>query len=539
MTLITAQNGSGKSLVCDALCFGLYGKPFRSINKNQLVNSINNKDCLVELEFDCNGVMYKIVRGHKPAIFEIYCNGELINQDAASRDYQEVLTKQILRMSYNTFNQVVILGTTNYIPFMSLSASQRREVIEELLDIKVFSSMAQLAKDEQYSLKSQIDEVNTKIDILTSRVEVEENAILKQQEWHQIAVDQFDDQIDNIHSEINLLENQITNIMTQVESIEHLTDSTMYESKLTKLKVYREKIQINTSKQESKKQFFDQYPVCPSCSQPIDHDHKHKFLGEIDLQLNEFESAMVQLNQSISENQNKINTANLYAKQLATLTHQLNDLNMSIKAKHQSVTSIQLQKETAKNHINVNGISSLIIYGQNLYKLKQHKKKLLIKKNLIDTSVFLLRDSGIKTTIIKQYLPIFNTMINKYLGILDLFVMFELDEQFNETIKSRHRDNFSYSSFSMGERMKIDISILLAWRELTRAKASIQTNLLILDELLDSSIDTDGIATLFNLFYSFTDTNLFIISHRPEWIDKFPNTIQLEKRNGFTQATQS
>jgi len=539
MTLITAQNGSGKSLVCDALCFGLYGRPYRNINKNQLVNTINNKDCLVELEFDCNGVLYKIVRGHKPAIFEIYCNGELINQDASVRDYQEVLTRQILRMSYNTFNQVVILGTTNYIPFMSLSSTQRREVIEELLDIKVFSTMAQLAKDEQSSFKSQIDETNTKIDILASRIEVEENVIAKQQEWHQVAVSQFDDQINVLECEIVQLEQQVSDVMGQVEAIENLADVGNHESKLQKLKIYRDKIQMNVSKHETKKKFFDQYPVCPTCSQPIGHDHKHKFVDEIDAQLSEFESAMGQLDVTITESQSKIDAAKKQARILAGLTHQVNDLNISIKTKQKAIAAIQSQKENTQTHIDSNDLPSLIRSGGVLYTHKQYRKKLLTKKKLIDASVFLLKDSGIKTTIIKQYLPIFNTMINKYLGILDLFVAFELDEQFNETIKSRHRDTFSYSSFSMGERMKIDISILLAWRELTKAKASVQTNLLILDELLDSSIDTDGISSLFNLFYSFSDTNLFIISHRPEWTDKFPNTIQLEKRNGFTQMIQS
>ena len=541
-TLIVGKNGEGKSTMLDALTFALFGKPFRDVNKNQLINSINKKNCEVTVEFELNARSYKIIRGIKPNIFEIYCDGQLINQDAALKDYQKVLEQQILRLNYKTFTQVIILGSSSFVPFMQLPQGQRREVIEDILDIRIFSVMNQLLKEKMAKTKESISAIETEIRIIAEQAKSQQRILETMQGAKDKSVKAIQDKIQANKTEI---QNRIALLETlhakHKELAAQLPDS-------DKLKKDHELIQKNWSKYEAltdqldgQMAFFDA-DTCPACQQNIEHSHKDTILTDMLTKKEEYLASMA----TIKAAQEKLTKTMTDTNELA---RQITDLSIETSTETNAIhmlntTNTELEKELAEEN------ESGDIVGEK-EKLKQiasdalnknlNKIDLARNQKIEEASSALLKDTGIKTAIIREYLPIMNKLINKYLTAMDFFVHFELDEGFNEVIKSRHRDEFTYASFSEGEKQKIDLALLFAWRQIAKMKNSVNTNLLIMDEIFDSSLDTAGTEMLMNLLYELPQGhNVFVISHKGDvLVDKFENVVKFEKKNEFSVITKN
>lgn len=538
-TLVIGRNGEGKSTMLDALTFALFGKPFRNINKPQLVNSINGKNAVVTIEFDIGSTFYKIVRGIKPGIFEIHCNGQLVNQDSAAKDYQKLLEQQILKLNYKTFTQVVILGSASFVPFMQLPAWQRREVIEDILDISIFSTMNGLLKEKISATKDQLIEIENKITVARSNVDSQKKLIGTMVNSKKEQVDQIRKQITDNEIEIEAnnkrweeLTDQMNAIMIQADHAKELEDA------IAKANKARIKLVNKKESQDEALEFFTINETCPSCSQGIPHEHKDNIISKINEEqsslmndMNTVEDAYAKL----IERQEKLNAVN---KELLTLNAQSN-------ASHSATLLLLKQNKKLEEDIASTNQDTGNIDAEKL-KLKQiaddamtlinRKSELFQEKQIQEVSSMLLKDTGIKTAIIKEYLPIMNKFINGYLTAMDFYVHFELDEGFNEVIKSRFRDEFTYASFSEGEKMRIDLAILFTWRQIAKMKNSVNTNLLILDEIFDSSLDNSATDYFLSLIDSFGESsNIFVISHKGDQLfDKFRSVIKFEKKNDFS-----
>jgi DNA repair exonuclease SbcCD ATPase subunit len=538
-TLVIGRNGEGKSTMLDALTFALFGKPFRNINKPQLVNSINGKNAVVTIEFDIGSTSYKIVRGIKPGIFEIHCNGQLVNQDSAAKDYQKLLEQQILKLNYKTFTQVVILGSASFVPFMQLPAWQRREVIEDILDISIFSTMNGLLKEKISATKDQLIEIENKITVARSNVDSQKKLIGTMVNSKKEQVDQIRKQIADNEVEIEAnnkrweeLSDQMNAIMIQADHAKELEDA------IAKANKARIKLVNKKESQDEALEFFTINETCPSCSQGIPHKHKDNIISKINEEqsslmndMNTVEDAYAKL----IERQEKLNAVN---KELLTLNAQSN-------ASHSATLLLLKQNKKLEEDIASTNQDTGNIDAEKL-KLKQiaddamtlinRKSELFQEKQIQEVSSMLLKDTGIKTAIIKEYLPIMNKFINGYLTAMDFYVHFELDEGFNEVIKSRFRDEFTYASFSEGEKMRIDLAILFTWRQIAKMKNSVNTNLLILDEIFDSSLDNSATDYFLSLIDSFGEnSNIFVISHKGDQLfDKFRSVIKFEKKNDFS-----
>ena len=542
-TLIIGQNGAGKSTVLDALCFGLFGKPFRKINKPQLVNSINNRDALVEIEFTIGKKNYRVVRGIKPNVFEIYCNDILLNQDAASKDYQDVLESQILKLNFKSFTQVVILGSASFTPFMQLSAADRRTLIEDLLDIKIFSSMNVLLKEKVSTLKDETTTNNYSITLTEEKINLQkqniednkkhnEEVIKKKQE----EIEQSTIQVDKLQKDIGLIQKHIDVLLKKV------SDEKLVNSKLKKLFQLEAKIETNIKKNEKDIQFYEQNDNCPTCQQNIEQHHREQQVRErknkVTVQqtgLKEIETEVTKLNERIIQ----IENINEHIRQH---NNEIVSHNSTIAALNKYV--VKLNKEIKELSVNKNNLEEV---NEKLNALKNElesflkvKEEQVIQKHYYEYASTLLKDTGIKTKIIKQYLPIMNKLINKYLSAMDFFVNFNINENFEETIKSRHRDEFSYANFSEGEKMRIDLALLFTWRQIAKLKNSTNTNLLILDEVFDSSLDTVGTEEFLKLIHEMGhDTNVFVISHKGDQLfDKFRSVIRFEKKGNFSRIAK-
>lgn len=538
-TLIVGKNGDGKSTILDALCFSLFGKPFRNINKNQLINSINQKQCLVTIEFSIGSNNYKVIRGIKPNIFEIYQNDTLMNQDAASRDYQKILEQQILKLNYKTFTQVVILGSASFVPFMQLPSSQRREVIEDILDIKIFSSMNQLLKEKVSETKEELTRVE-------SSIQVSKQAVASQQKIIESLVTSKKEQIQGIRkrildneSEVATNGKRITELSASVgQLISSVSDSQTLSVDIKKCdSMHKKYLNKELDLLESVK-FFTDNETCPSCSQGIAHDHKEtivsKLTGEQDAVVEkrvEFEQALEKMYARLEEVElinSQVNVLNAEIASLntsnATLLSQIAKMNSDVENTKSDTANIDEEKRKLKE------------LAQEAVTYIDKKTELSQLRNLQEVSSTLLKDTGIKTAIIREYLPAMNKLINMYLQAMDFYVHFELDESFNETIKSRHRDEFTYASFSEGEKMRIDLAILFTWRQIARMKNSVNTNLLVLDEIFDSSLDTSGTDYFLSVMNQLDEkTNVFVISHKGDQLfDKFRSVIKFEKKNDFS-----
>jgi DNA repair exonuclease SbcCD ATPase subunit len=538
-TLVVGENGSGKSTMLDALCFGLFGKAFRNVNKPNLLNSINGKDCVVEVEFDTNNKSYKIVRGIKPNKFEIYCDGELLNQDAAARDYQEYLEKFILKLNYKSFTQIVILGSASFVPFMQLSASDRRSIIEDLLDIQIFSTMNGLLKDRLTNNKDLMIQRKNEIELTQQRYDLQDKHIKELKQNNENKVTEYVGEIHGNTGAIQTLHEEIANLSSQVATHQNLVaEKTLVEDKVKKITKLESQIESNLSKFRKDISFFEHNDDCPTCRQAIATEFKETELQTLQTKAQECEHGLTQLEVKLLAEQNKLAEITEIQKQIQALQIEIATKNTSITETNKYIARLEKLIEELKTNKASTEKEELELKTLNdtLTELKSNLRHLIDEKAYYEVASGLLKDTGIKTKIIKQYLPIINKLVNKYLASLDFFVNFNLDESFKETIKSRHRDDFTYNNFSEGEKQRIDMALMLTWRAVAKLKNSSNTNLLILDEVFDSSLDTNGTEELMKILHMLEGVNLFVISHKGDILqDKFANVIRFEKVNNFSR----
>jgi DNA repair exonuclease SbcCD ATPase subunit len=524
-TLIVGDNGAGKSTFLDALCFGLFNKPFRNINKPQLVNSINGKNLEVEVEFRSGKHQYKVRRGVKPNFFEIYRNDEMIDQDAALRDTQKYLEESILNLNYKSFTQIVILGSASFTPFMQLPAHIRREVIEDILDIQIFTTMNGLLKEQLTGIQGEVREIEAQVEVAKQKAEIQKGYIETLENNKAEKITEIEGKINELDKAIEDLQEQAKKKSEQAETLGNPED------KRRKLEKYQDKFQSQINKLNKELSFYEEHDDCPTCKQGIPHEFKEEIQQERLDKIKEIEQANQQMDSEFSE--------------LDSLIEDYKKIQSEIIETNNEITSNQrylqrLHAELGDARGRVADIESEQSKLKELAKEVTTKNSLRSEKNqemhYMNAAAALLKDSGIKTRIIKQYLPAINSLANKYLAAMDFFVNFNLDEKFNETIKSRGRDKFSYASFSEGEKQRIDLALLFTWRTIAKMKNSASTNLLILDEVFDSSLDnngTDYVMTLLNTIGE--DTNVFVISHKGDQLfDKFRSVIKFEKKQNYS-----
>ena len=538
-TLISGENGTGKSTMLDAITFSLFGKSFRGINIPQLVNSINERECVVEIEFSSGTDDYKIVRGLKPKRFEIYKNDELLDQDAKSKDYQKILEEQILKMTYKSFCQVVILGSSNYIPFMKLSAKDRRLVVENLLDIDVFSVMNILVRGRLQTIKEQITDIDHKIEIMKEKVDAKHKLIKTLQKKSSDNINKYKTEIETAKNSIKELQEEIKKQQTNIdELLETIKDKNDITNDLLQSESFEKELKNQIKNIERNVKFYEENDNCPSCKQYIQEHHKESVYTEQAEEKVDIQKQLEKLFDKIENTENKIGEINKTAEDIQKIEKSVSNKQNQISASTQYVDKLLKSIESsmtegteiqeAKDELNQ-------LIGEGKSCISDRKEK-IEDRHYYNIASTMLKDSGIKSKIIKHYLPVMNKLINKYLTDMDFFCHFELDENFDETIKSRHRDDFTYYNFSEGERLRIDLSLLLAWREVARLKNSVNCNLLILDEVFDSSLDAVGTEEFLKLLTTFGNrANIFVISHKSDTMtDKFSNHIVFEKKNNFS-----
>jgi len=542
-TLIIGENGAGKSTILDALSFGLYGRPFRKVNKPQLLNTINQKGLEVEVEFRIGKRQYLIKRGIKPAMFEIYQDGKLLNQDAESKEYQEMFERNILKLNHKSFNQIVVLGSASFVPFMQLPAAHRREVIEDLLDIQIFSTMNVLLRDKVQVNKNDIQQVDFDMKLIAEKIEMHKKHLLALKQNNDEIINQKKDKIVELEKEIAQAKITIARYDKLItDANNNIKDQDKVNAKYEQVLDRKKKLDIKHDKIQKEIEFFRDHSDCPTCRQGIDDVHKKQIVSNDNDQLLEVQKAIDKLNddinwyierireikdvnQKITEYNREVSNSNV---QINTLTNFVNGLNDEISNLKKDKTVTEDNSEELKN------------LKQQLKELVSKKEELVDDKMVLDVASMLLKDSGIKTKIIKQYVPIMNKLINKYLASMDFFVNFELNENFEERIRSRYRDDFSYESFSEGEKMRIDLSLLFTWRAIAKLRNSASTKLLIMDEVFDSSLDHNGTDEFLKILSTLTtDTNVFIISHKGDTLfDKFEHIIKFEKHKNFSRIAQ-
>lgn len=541
-TLIVGENGSGKSTILDALCYALFNKAFRDVNKPQLCNSINGKNMVVEVEFTIGSKDYKIIRGVKPNIFEIYLNGELVNQDAASRDYQKYLEDHVLKLNYKSFTQIVILGSASFTPFMQLPAGHRREVIEDLLDIKIFSTMNDALKDKVSILKIKLTEFDTKIELGKGKVKLQQSYIKTLEADRDNRSKETEKLIELAGEEIVKLTSNVTASVTIIEDLKStITDSEEKEGAESSLTALIDKMTGKKNKIIKDIKFYQDNDTCPTCTQILDLTFKHDTVTCHSAKLEEVRNAEAYLIDQLAVVRLRLQEIRTVKKTIAESNDVIIDNNSKIIAEQNYIR--KLEKEVMSSTAGMANIeeekTKLKTLAKEVIDASEEKATLVEEKHYLDIAGLLLKDTGIKTKIIKQYLPVINNLVNKYLQVQEMFVHFELDETFTEIIKSRHRDTFSYASFSEGEKARIDISILLAFRSIAKMKNTANTNLLLMDEIFDSSLDTNGadfVMTLLNTLGA--NSNVCVISHRDALFDKFSNVIKFEKINGYSRIAK-
>jgi len=540
-TLIVGQNGAGKSTLLDALSFALFGKPHRNINKPQLVNTINNKQCEVEACFSIGSHSFKIVRGIKPGKFEIWQNGNMINQSSASRDYQQFLEQNILKLNHKSFHQIVVLGSSSFIPFMQLPTGIRREVIEDLLDIGVFSKMNQILKEKDGKLREEINAISYEYDLNKEKIAIQKKYIKDITEINDEQISKKQDQIKENQDEIEQL--QLVNSKTSIviaKLQEGLTDNIKNaQDKKQKLLQFKTQFQTQIKSVVKDAKFYEENDACPTCSQDIGEDLRAQKLIEAQSKAKELNIGIEKVSEQTTLVESTIAELAITSNDISLKTNEISNNNSTITSLQKQIHSIEDEIESLRG-----SSGDLSKANQDLTELQEARNILSENKlKLIDTKSYnqaaseMLKDTGIKTKVIKQYLPVMNTLINKYLQVLDFFVQFNLDESFNETIKSRHRDSFNYASFSEGEKQRIDLALLFTWRQIAKMKNSTSTNLLVLDETFDSSLDHDGIDNLMKILHTLDDnSNVFVISHKGDLLDgKFRSKIEFIKEHNFSK----
>ena len=538
-TLIVGENGAGKSTILDALSFSLYGKPFRKVNKPQLLNAINGKGLLVELEFTIGKRHYLIKRGMKPNLFEIYQDGVIINQDAEAKEYQEMFEKNILKLNHKSFCQIVVLGSASFVPFMQLPAAHRREVIEDLLDIQIFSTMNNLLKDKVSKNRSDLTDVDYNIKLTAQKIEMHKKHLEELSRNNDEVITQKDAKIAELAKEISNASSQSSTLLKEVlVKTSSISDQEKVGRKIEKLNDLNRQLQSKLTRLENEIEFFNVHDDCPTCRQGIGHEHKAQIVSRDNDSILEVRTGLEKLNTELVSSRERLNVIAAVNREITDLNRQVSNLNVQVETKTTFIDDLKKEIEVLKKSVKVNeNNEDLKLFQTDLKKYIADKEELVTDKGVLDVASNLLRDSGIKTKIIKQYIPVMNKLINKYLASLDFFVNFELNENFEEKIKSRHRDEFSYESFSEGEKMRIDLALLFTWRAIAKLRNSVSTNLLIMDEVFDSSLDVNGTDEFLKILYTLTgDTNVFIISHKGDTLfDKFEHIIKFEKHKNFSR----
>lgn len=538
-TLVVGHNGAGKSTMLDAIAFGLFGKPHRSINKQQLVNSINQKDCLVELEFSIGKNDFKVVRGIKPNKFEIWKNGTMMNQSSHAKEYQRILEQNYLKLNHKSFHQIVVLGSSSFIPFMQLPGGHRREVIEDLLDINVFSKMNQLLKEKASVLRERMRENDYQIDIIKNKIDTQKKYINDVKILTEQNISSKKTKIEEYNTEIEDLERDNGELSTEVDREQRPLEENLgkLHDRKQSLLQYNAQFKQQMGQITKDAKFYEEHESCPTCSQDIDSELRQSKLSAAKAKAKELKSAMDTASTestSVEENITRI------SEQLS----EIREKQSSIQSNSRQITSLRGQIDTIKGELETSAVADLNAAQQELKNITASKESLLESKfkmnedkSYNDVILEMLKDTGIKTKIIKQYIPVINKFVNQYLQVLDFFVHFDLNESFQETIRSRHRDEFTYDSFSEGEKQRIDLALLFTWRQIAKMKNSVATNLLILDETFDSSLDHDGVDNLMKILYSLDDnTNTFVISHKGDILDgKFGEKIEFVKEKNFSQ----
>jgi DNA repair exonuclease SbcCD ATPase subunit len=542
-TLIVGHNGAGKSTILDALTFGLFGKPFRKINKPQLMNTINNSDCVVEIEFKIGKKQYKVVRSIKPNAFEIYCDAVLVNQDAKAKDYQEHLEKFILKLNYKSFTQVVILGSASFVPFMQLSPADRRAIIEDLLDIQIFSSMNSIVKNKISTIKDEQKTVDYNIKLVDAKISLQKQNIEDNKKNHLVEINKKVQEISDNDTHLNKVAKDIDLIQKHIGQLtDKISDKTAVSSRTTKLITLQSKFEDNVRKLNKEISFYQNNDNCPTCQQAIVSETKDKHVTEKQTKISEIQTATTKLEEELQNVHTRLEEIEKIQKHINAHNSEVVKLNTQVTSINSYNTRLSKEIEELRTRTvsTDGGDDKLKTLNAELQGYNDVAEQLSIDKQYHEFAATLLKDTGIKTKIIKQYLPVMNKLINKYLTSMDFFVNFNLNESFEETIKSRHRDEFSYASFSEGEKMRIDLALLFTWRQIAKMKNSVNTNLLILDEVFDSSLDGVGTEEFLKLLNSLDNsTNVFVISHKGDQLfDKFRSVIKFQKTNNFSQVVK-
>ena len=537
-TLIIGTNGAGKSTILDALTFSLYGKSFRKINKAQLINTTNEKNCVVEIEFSIGEIQWKVIRGIKPNIFEIYRNGSLLDQSSSAVDQQKWLEQNVLKMNYKSFTQIVILGSSTFVPFMQLTSNHRREVVEDLLDIKIFSSMNILVKEKIRSSKEEIRTLDFKKESLLEKMEMQKNLINEIESRGKESIGEKNDKIKSLEIEVDthiernkLTEVDITDLLNDKEEVTGATE------KLRKLGTLKGKISNKVSTVIKEYEFFNKNRVCPTCTQDINEEFRINKIEDSQNRKQELQSGYKELEEAIQKEELRESQFKLISQEVSKLLNGISTNNTRISGCQKQIRQLEseiqrITTQLANRNTEHDKLATFEKGLQETYDYLVEKKENI---NYYDFTYSLLKDGGVKAQIIKKYLPLINQQVNKYLQMMEFYINFKLDEEFNETIESPIHEDFSYASFSEGEKMRIDLALLFTWREVARFKNSVNTNLLIMDEVFDSSLDGFGSDEFLKIIkYVITDANIFVISHKKEMQDQFNDIIKFEKKQGFS-----
>ena len=540
-TLIIGENGAGKSTILDALCFGLFGKPFRNINKGQLLNTVNGSGAMVEVDFKIGTKSFKVIRGIKPNVFEIYINGKMYNQDANARDYQKYLEQQILKLNYRSFTQVVILGSSTFIPFMQLKARHRREVVEEILDIQIFSLMNMLLKQKLKGIAEHQRDANYNIDLTTEKIDLQNKYIADVKKNKTKLITEKTALISGNEEEVHSRQGKIDELKKSNEDLGfNTTHSDENTKKVQKLKGLDATLKEKRSAIKKYMDFFENNDDCPTCEQHIDETFKNNMIVKKQDEYDKFDKGIAELKDELKRQEDVVAAINDYIKQIRENDAEIGKLSYSVKELEKFNKTLQSEiDELESGEISQDDMSKLTKLKKSLKSYQAQNQGLREEQTYAEAARSMLMDTGIKTKIIKQYLPIMNKLINTYLTAMEFYVNFTLNENFEETIKSRHRDEFTYASFSEGEKMRIDLALLFTWRAVAKMKNSTNTNLLILDEIFDSSLDSTGTDEFLKILNTLDGENVFVISHKQDaLVDKFKSTVRFHKVKNFSHVAE-
>ena len=538
-TVVVGENGAGKSTMLDALCWVLFNKPFRSVRKEQLINSVNGKGTRAEVEFRIGTVQYKIVRAYRPSEFEIWKNGEMLPQPGNVKDYQATLEEQILKLNYKSFTQVVILGSATFTPFMQLSVRDRREVIEDLLDIQIFSQMNTLLRDRMSKNKNEATDIEYQIELVENKIEVQQQYLRQVKSDIGEEIKEYEEMIDSAQqSNANTIV-QISQTEDKIQKhFDTINDQTKVQSKSEKVSDLLSKLHDKEHSSSKTLKFFESHDNCPTCDQIIAAQIKEEKIQKTQSIISQTTDAISELQKQNDQLHDRLEQINVTQKKITELQQQISSMHSDIKHVDASINQYSKKIEALNGRMGEEKTFDVEIDKLNgdLKSLSSNKEQLSKDRMVLDYASKMLKDGGIKTKIIRQYVPVINKLVNKYLAAMDFFVDFTLDEQFNEVIRSRHRDDFSYASFSEGEKARIDLSLMLTWRAVAKLKNSVNRNLLILDEVFDGSLDVNGSEILMNLFREMSGTNIFVISHKSDqMVDKFRSMIKFEKVKSYSR----